>query len=406
MVSLDRPNREFALHPLDADIAYSSLPDSGPFNRQVLERRVAAWYEHVSTPPPWHSLTDVAAQRMAFEHRLRAADYDTCAFILDDIAEFLALGGSSRAVASMHFAIDGHLTDDAAVLADLVSFGLARHVGGPYQEAVEPLWRAIELAEQLNDLPHLGRALFSLGDTLRFLRRMSEAIGILTRAAEVASQLGDIEHQAHALLCLSLSHTYLGDGAEAMATAERIVRLADESKDPTVRGRAGDALSLVHAAAGRWDLAFQAGGQALSAYKEAGNAEALGYAGNVRGISLIAVDKPAQAIAELEQARTDSVRAETPRAEGLCLYNLAWAHWVIDDYGAAATAASAAIDAFRRAGGADIDASEHLAAAAGAMASGQTATARAELSAAADAARGNSDLVPVEWLLSAAAKLA
>jgi len=405
MASLDRRTREFVLHPLDADIAYSALPATGPLSRRALERRVAAWYEHTSERPPWRSLADVAGQRMAFEHLLRAGDYDACAFLLDDIGEFLALSGSAREVASMHFALDGHLTDDAAILADMVSFGLARHIGGPYQEAIEPLRQAVALAERLNDLPHLGRALFSLGDTLRFLRRMTEAIGVLHRAEEVARQLGETEHQAHVLLCLSLSHTYLGQGAEAMATAERIVRLAAETGNPTIRGRAGDALSLAHMAAGRWEDALRAGGEALSAYLEASNVEALGYARNVRGISLIAVGRLAEAITELEHAATDSVRAETPRAEGLCQYNLAWAHWVRADYSAAATAAGIAIDAFRRAGGADIDASEHLAAAARAMTHDRQADAWPELAAAASAARGNSDLVPGDWLLSAAAAL-
>ncbi len=405
MVSLDRPTREFALHPLDADIAYSALSTTGPFSRRVLERRVAAWYEHASQLPPWRSLADVAAQRMVFEHLLRAGDYDACAFILDEIAEFLALGGSAREVGSMHFALDGHLTDDAAILADMVSFGMARHIGGPYAEAIEPLTQAIALAEQLHDLPHLGRALFSLGDTLRFLRRMPEAVGVLLRAADVASQLGETDHEAHALLCLSLTYTYLGREVEAMATAERIVRLAEETKEPTVRGRAGDALSLAHAVAGRWDQAYQAGGEAISAYKEAGNVEALGYARNVRGISLIATGKLTEAIAEFEQAGADSVRAETPRAEGLCMYNLAWAHWTRGDYSAAATAAREAIDAFRRAGGADIDASEQLAGAASAMVNDEHMVAKAALVAAAASARGNSDLVPSDWLLSAAAAL-
>jgi tetratricopeptide (TPR) repeat protein len=405
MVSLDRGTREFALHPLDADIAYAALAAVGPFNRLVLERRVAAWYEHDSAAPPWRSLADVAALRLAFEHRLRAGDYNACAFILDDIGEFLALNGSARDVASMHFALEGHLTDDAALLADVVSFGLALHIGGPYQDAIEPLTRAVELAGRLNDLPHLGRALFSLGDTLRFLRRMPEAIDVLERAADIAHQLDDTEHMAHALLCLSLSHTYLGQGAQGLAAAERLVRLADTTGDPTVRGRAGDAISLVHVTAGRWDEALHSCGEALSAYQEAGNVEALGYARNVRGISLTALGRLDQAVTELRQARSDSVSAETPRAEGLCLYNLAWAHWQSGDYPAAADAAGDAVDAFRRAGGADIDASEHLAAAASAMVNGQPVAAGTALTAAADAAQGNSDLVPGEWLRAAAAGL-
>lgn len=42
MVSVDHSSRKFALHPLDADIAYAALPMEGSFARRVLERRVAA----------------------------------------------------------------------------------------------------------------------------------------------------------------------------------------------------------------------------------------------------------------------------------------------------------------------------------------------------------------------------
>ena len=405
MVSVDRPTREFALHPLDADIAYAALPATGPFSRRVLERRVAAWYEHTRVPPPWRTIADVASERMAFEHRLHAEDYDACAFILDDISHFMALHGSTRELVGMHAAIDGHLTDDAAILAALASYGIARHIGGPYPAAVEPLQQAADLATQLGDLPHLARALLSLGDILRSLRRMAEAVGVLARAAEVAGQLGDVEQQAHSLLCLSLSHTYLGELPAAFAVAGQLGALAEETGVPLVAGRAGDARSAASLAAARWDDAYKAGADALRAYEEAGVPEALGYARNVQGIALLATGRIEEAVAHLEQARSDSISAETPRAEGMCCYNLAWAHWVAGDNAAAAAASHDAMAAFRRAGGADIDATQHLSDAIAAMLAGNPAAARAALAAAAAAAAGNSDLVPGDWLTAAAARL-
>ncbi len=405
MVSVDRPTREFVLHPLDADIAYSALPTTGAFSRRVLERRVAAWFEHERTLPPWRAVADVGNHRLAFEHRLRAEDYDACAFILDDIGEFLTLQGSSREVIGMHFALQGHLNDDAAILADLICYGMARQLGGPHEEAVEPLQQAVALAERLGDLPHLGRALFSLGDVLRYLRRLREAISILARAADVAAQLGEPEHQAHSLLCLSLSHTYLEELPEALAVADQLGRLADETGEALIRARARDASSAAYIVLGRWDEAYRTAGEAVAAYEEASVPEALGYARNVQGIALLAQKRIDDAVELLNRAKDDSAGAETPRAEGLCFYNLAWAYWMSGNYDAARTAAHSAVEAFRRAGGADIDASEQLAVAAAAMADGDRPGAQAALTAAATAAQGNTDLVPGQWLLTEAAAM-
>ncbi|HEX3956374.1 MAG TPA: hypothetical protein VHZ03_07050 [Trebonia sp.] len=405
MASIDRRSREFALHPMDADIAYSALPQTGPFSHRTLERRVAAWYQHTRAQPPWRSVTDVATHRRAFEHLFRAGDYDACAFILDDIAEFLALRGSGSEVVTMHTALSGHLTEDAAILADLVSFGAAGHICGPYADAVEPLRRAVELADRLGDLPRLGRALFALGDMLRFLRQLDEAVGTLARAAAVARQLDEVEHQAHALLCLSLAHTYLGSLPEALAVAGQIAKLAEASGEPLVAGRACDALSAANIASGRWDDAYQAGDQAVRAYQEAGVPEAIGYARNVQGIALLGKGRTDEAIAQLEGARMDSVTAETPRAEALCYFNLAWAQWMAGDYDGSCAAAHGAFDAFSRAGGADIDASQHLVAATKAMRDGDLPAARAALSATASFVSGNADLIPGEWLLSAVDRL-
>ena len=59
----------------------------------------------------------------------------------------------------------------------------------------------------------------------------------------------------------------------------------------------------------------------------------------------------------------------------------------------------------RRAGGADIDASQHLVAATEAMRDDDLPAARAALSATASFVSGNADLIPGEWLLSAVAQL-
>ena len=259
MVSVDRRTKEFALHPLDADIAYGALPTTGPLSKQVLERRVADWYERHGLPEPWHSVVDVANQRQEYEHRLRAGDFDDAALILDQIGEFLVVHGSVREVVGMHLAIKGQLHDDSAVLAHLIGYAHARHIGGPLQEAIAPLREAIALAGKAGDRRQLQRAFFSLGDVFRGLRQLDEAIKALRQAVALGRELGDGDHEAHALLSLSLSHSYLGQVADALEVA-CLQQLADQTGDPMIRARTCDARSAAYIVAGLMDRCVRRGG--------------------------------------------------------------------------------------------------------------------------------------------------
>lgn len=405
MVSVNRRSREFALHPLDADIAYGALPTTGAVSKQVLERRVAGWYERLRLPEPWHSVVDVANHRQEYEHRLRAEDYDDAALVLDEIGEFLVMHGSIREVLGMHLAIKDHLHDDAAVLAHLIGYGQATHIGGSLQEAIAPLKQAIALAEKTGDRVQLQRALFSFGDVCRALRQPDEAIRILQQAAALAHDLGDGLRESHALLGVSLSYSYSDQVRDALDVADRLDELAQQTGDPMIRARTCDARSAAYVLAGQWADAFGAAEQAVDVYEDIGS-ESLGYARNTQGIALLGLGRVEEAVALLARARADGSQVETPRAEGLCLYNLSWAHWVAGRHAEAYGAASEAVEAFRRSGGADVKTSEELARAAAAMVAGDRKTAGAALRAAAGNSRGNCDFAPAGWLMAEADRLA
>jgi tetratricopeptide (TPR) repeat protein len=405
MVSVDRHSKEFGLHPLDADIAYAALPEHGPTGRQDLERQVAAWYRRSRLPPPWRSLADVANHRREYEHLLRAGDYDQCAMVLDEISEFLIWQGSSREVIGMYLAIQDHLDDDVAVLAQLVGYGQALDRYGPLEEAIRPLQQAITLAERIGDKRQLERALFSLGDVFRDLRRLGEAVEVLSRAAAIARETGDKLHQAHALLHLSLSLSYLGKIPEALEAADRLEHLADDQNRPMIAGQAGDARSTAYVAARRWPNAISAAEQAVQGYEISDMPEMLGYVRNTHGIALLGLGRVDEAMTLLGQARINGADVQSPRIEGLSLYNLAWAHWMAGQHTEARDAARHAMEALRRSGGADLKASEKLADAATAVLAGHRESARMELTAAASASQGNADLAPSEWLLTEATRL-
>jgi tetratricopeptide (TPR) repeat protein len=405
MVSVDRHSRRFGLHPLDAQIAYAALPNQGSMCRQDLERSVAAWYAENCSPPPWRAVVDVANHRRVFEHLLRAEEYDKCAFILDEIGEFLIWRGSSREVLSMHLEIRSHLHDEAALLAHLVGYGFARDRSGPMEEAIEPLQQAIALAERIADPHKLERALFCLGEVYRDLRRLDEAVEVLTKAASLAGEIGDRVQQGHSLLQLSLAFTYLGNVSAALEVADELEQLADADCEAQILAQVNNARSAAYVVAERWTEAAITAKQAVRGYEIYAIPEIVGYARNTQGIALLAVQHIDEAISVLNLALADGANVQSPRNEGLCFYNLAWAHWKAGRFGTARHNAQAAVEAFRRSGGPDLAAGEGLVSAITAMIEEDRDSAISALNKAARASQDNSDLVPAKWLEEEADRL-
>jgi tetratricopeptide (TPR) repeat protein len=172
-----------------------------------------------------------------------------------------------------------------------------------------------------------------------------------------------------------------------------------------IRAQACDARCAACNVAGHWTEALGAAEGAVQAYEEAGVPEALGYARNAQGIALLGLGRVADAVTLLKRAKGDGSEVESPRAEGLCLYNLCWAHWVAGRHSEALSSAREAVEAFRRSGGADLEASEELARAAAGVLAGDLRGAGAALRAAAGHSRGNCDLAPGQWLLAEAQRL-
>lgn len=276
---------------------------------------------------------------------------------------------------------------------------------GLLEEAIQPLEKAVTLAEQTGDMRQLMRALLFLADVLRSLRRPEQAVEMLARAAETAKEIGDSSYQEQALLTLSLTHTYLGQVPAALEVADQLQRLASDTGDPLPLGGACDARSVAYVMAKRWDDAFTAAGQAIDIYTSAGIHHVSGYPGNVQGIARLGQGRIEEAVALLTRASAYGSAGEFPRAEGLCLYNLAWANWMARRYDAANEAAQQAVEVFRRIGGPDVAASEEFVRATAAMLEGDEHTAGMALTRTAVASRGNSDLAPAEWLLAEADKL-
>jgi tetratricopeptide (TPR) repeat protein len=247
--------------------------------------------------------------------------------------------------------------------------------------------------------------LLSLGDVLRSLQQLREAVEVLRRAADIARETGNNSHEAYALLQLSLSLAYLREIPDALEIADQLEHLASAENRTLISAQANDARSAAYVAARRWTDAIRASMQAAQDYRASSMHEMLGYVHNVHGIALLGQGRVDEARSLLDRARTDGADIQSPRIQGLSLYNLAWAHWMAGRHSDAWHTAGHAMEALRRSGDADLEASRQLADAAAAMLAGDTEAARLALAGAANASDRNADLVPSEWLVAEATQL-
>ncbi|MCT4353037.1 trypsin-like peptidase domain-containing protein [Streptomyces sp. Je 1-79] len=403
LLSVDRRHRTFALHPMDADLAYGELPADGPTGRTAVERRIADWYANTAPPrAAWKTADDVLPQRRQFDHLVRAGDYDAAAMVLGEMGEWLVWQGSVLGVISMHLAIDGRLTDDRSLLAHLGSFGHARLTAGPMEHAVELFTEAAGLAERLGDRWALQNAVFGLGDAYRQLGRLDAAVAPLARAGDLAHENGDTEAEVHATLSLSLAHSSLGDGETALVSADRLTELGRASGDALTKARAANARTIALLTLERWEETIASGALAARAYRAADSHEAITYALNAQGIALLALERVTEAVPVLQEALSEASLMENPRAEGVCLCNLAWAYWADGRYGQAAETAERAAVSLGIAGAEEAAAAQALAEAARARAVPRPREAADALVRAAGALGGTVEVVGPSWLIAQA----
>ncbi|MCX3063558.1 trypsin-like peptidase domain-containing protein [Streptomyces beihaiensis] len=405
LVGVDRTSRTLALHPMDADLAYAQFAEQGAFGRQEVERHIASWYARQAMPPEeWRTPDDLEPQRRRFDHLVRAGDHEDAARVLNEISDWLVWHGSVLTAVAMHSAVDGHIRDERVRLTHTAAYGHARLSAGPMEQAVELFMEAARIAERLEDLGAWQSALFGLGDAHRQLGRLDAAVEPFTRAAELARRIGDRDREAHTVLSLSLNHSYRGDGESALAGADRLDELARADGDLLTAARASNARTIALLALRRWREAADAGARTARAYRDADSQEAVAYALNAQGLGLLGLGEPASAAATLEEALGEASLMQNPRAEGVCLLDLAWAYWCEERFARCVDTAERARVALGGAGAAQEAAADALAEAARSLPENPSAAADA-LTRAAAALDGNPEVVVPDWLSDHAARL-
>jgi tetratricopeptide (TPR) repeat protein len=381
------------LHPLSQEVALRALNSREPARRQQLDLRIADWYATTSRPEgEWHDLEDVLPQQLEFRHRMRADDVNGAASVLCTIDDFLILRGFVGRVGDMHMQVAGRITDDAVRVRHLVGMGIVRIIGGPALEAPAILTEARDLAVEVGDRLSEGQALHWLGDWQRQQRDLVAATKTLSRATELLCEIGTTREALHALQALALAHIYSGDVQLGLAVCDRIMQTATDAANSEGIARADDTRSLAFLVSGRYEESLAAVNRAIEAYNEAGVPESLTYLRNVQGLVRLAQHDHLSALESFTAAHQDAINIGSPRPIGMCLFNMAVAHWTASEFSAAAAAAARAAVALERQGGADLEAARALERACRWRLDGDEPRAAEAVRQAAGYVRGNPDL--------------
>jgi tetratricopeptide (TPR) repeat protein len=151
---------------------------------------------------------------------------------------------------------------------------------------VDPLHRAIDVAESSGDGNLQALCLSSLSHVLERTGRISDGIPYAERAREIGLRLGIPPRAAWA--CLALGMLYLKTGATAAAQrhfAEAMELLAEPGQEK-YRGMIAQNVGVAYREAGRFDIAGEALHESLALYRLAGaaipQAEVLNELGRLR----------------------------------------------------------------------------------------------------------------------------
>ncbi|GAA4878507.1 hypothetical protein [Actinomycetospora straminea] len=342
LVSFDRRERVWELHPLDSDLLDARLRGDPELHNKV-HRRIAEWHSARQVKPSeWTSPEDLNAHRREFDHRIRAGDLSEGTSILARVWQFLVWHGSVRSVSQM--------VDDLGPIAArervvLPAAAFVRLIEGPESECIallEPLRAELEVEESRE----AAQALMALGDVYRRMYRLAEAAVVLRVAATKFGRLGDVRWRFHTLLVLGLAHASGGEVAEAGDISETIGSELELNNDESL-GRLHDLREMVAIAGEQWAEAYEHGASAAAHYERAGVLEALGYVYNGMGLARLGEGAFDDAIYWFTRGSQEGgIAIGDSRIEGLCLLNLACAHLSERDYDAAAVAAGSARRAF------------------------------------------------------------
>ena len=207
-----------------------------------------------------HSSNSIRQQQQNCYRLLQADNYDQALTCYHDVTQrFRQINdtrGEALSLLNIGF-IYGHLGNDI--------------------DALEPLERAVQLANINNEIDWEIKALNNLGGSYASLDRHNEAISSLNRAVELAAESGDLDDLSYSLNTLGFAFTQANRNEDAVSVLNRSVSIARQHQDADAEMRALWNLGSAYSNLGQKTEAINLLEESLQIAEKLGDIESQGF---------------------------------------------------------------------------------------------------------------------------------
>ncbi len=305
-VSVKRATGQLVLHPLDKEANYRQIPrdTTVEIHVVVLEGRAAAYYVTLRRPQDeWKTIDDLAPQLAEFEHRVRAGDYETAAYLIRSIDyDYLLLWGHARKIVELREQLRGKLDDKNLETVNFTHLGHAYSNLSDFRQALECYKKGLQLDQELGNRWNEGISLGSVGSTYWNLGHYNQAIEHQEQALVISREVEDRQGESASLNALALNYDALGKARKAIELYEQSLAIKRESGQqrslPVILANLGNS----HQALGDGAQAQGYYHEALAIDREIGDRRNEGAHLGLLGWSLALLGDDATALEQLDEA--------------------------------------------------------------------------------------------------------
>jgi len=159
------------------------------------------------------------------------------------------------------------------VVRYIFNYTFLLNMQGSYDSGLILNRKAVEIARRLNDSLLIGKALFNVGTSYRYLSQYEKAIPIYEEGRRIIARFGDSLLMAHGYDILQLLYFYLENYDQAIAYGEMAVKLLRTVDDPIWLGTALSNLGLSYSKKREYARAQEVWIEALAIGRKIGNLE-------------------------------------------------------------------------------------------------------------------------------------